>query len=177
MPLNPRFVFASSTIISLSGLLGALVSTVPAAAVPYDRLDQQCSPKFLGTHDCLEPMPVYSYHLGLQSNYSGEICVGLGDWEGQNKVVMEWDGLQTQLKLTGKAGVQQLLQPEQRAGRSSAIVIYSDQPIMPRIIEQDCGRGRNTSHVTVVAWPQDVTDANSVAQVPEEEEEAQASNL
>ncbi len=152
----------------LSGFLGWMAISSPAIAAPYDQLEQQCEPKFSGSHDCLEPVPAYSYHLGLRSNYSGEICVGLGDWEGKNKVVMEWDGLQTELQLTGKTGVNQLLQPEQREGRSSAIVVYSDQPIMPRIIEQDCGRDRNANHVTVVAWPQDTneTQQDSLAQLP-----------
>lgn len=175
MPLSARLSVAFSTTV-LSGFLGWIAMSSPAIAAPYDQLEQQCEPKFSGSHDCLDPVPAYSYHLGLQSNYGGEICVGLGDWEGENKVVMEWDGLQTELQLTGKAGVQQLLQPEQREGRSSAIVVYSDQPIMPRIIEQDCGRGRKTNRVTVVSWPQDSSDSNSVAQIPEEAG-AQTSNL
>lgn len=159
----------------LSGSLGLAAISSPAIATPYDQLAKQCNPKFSGTHDCLEPVPAYSYHLALQSNYSGDICIGLGNWEGENKVVMEWDGLQTEVKLTGKVGVQQLLQPEQREGRSSAIVVYSDQPIMPRIIERDCGRGRNAKQVTVMAWP-DATDASSVAQLSDGSD-SQASNL
>ncbi len=160
----------------LLGTLSWVTILAPAIAAPFDQLEQHCEPQSVGSHDCLDPVPAYSYHLGLQSDYDGDLCLNLGNWEGENKVVVEWDGLQTELSLVGKADVQQYLQPEQREGRSSAIVLYSDQPIMPRVAEQDCGRGRDTNHVTVVSWPQDATDSTSVAQVPEAGE-PQASNL
>ena len=161
-------LLTASSILFLSGSWGAAVTLAPATAAPYDQLEQSCKPKFAGTHDCLEPVPAYSYHLPLTSNYSGELCLGLGDWEGENKVVIEWDGLQTRLQLTGKAGVNHLLQPEKREGRSSAVVLYSDLPLMPNLVEQGCGKGRSTDAVTAVAWNDDMTEAEqgSLAQVP-----------
>ena len=138
-----------------------------AIAAPFDSFEQQCKPKSAGSHDCLDPMPAYSYHLGVRSNYKGDLCLNLGAWEGENKVVVEWDGLQTELQLTGKSGVQHYLQPEQRDGRSSAIVIYSNQLILPQIVAQGCGPKRELNQVTVVAWPQGEADASSVAQLPQ----------
>jgi len=142
-----------------------------AIAAPFDQLEQACKPKLAGTHACLESVPAYSYHLGIVSGYSGELCLELGDWEGDNQVVVEWDGLQTRLQLAGKAGVQQLLEPVQREGRSSAIVVYSNQPILPSVTAGSCGNGRNTHQVTAVSWPEEtLAENNDVAQLPEAEQ-------
>lgn len=169
MSFTSRFSIASS-IFFLFGLLSGAATLAPAAAAPFDQLEQSCKPKFAGTHDCLEPVPVYSYHLPVTSNYGGELCVELGDWEGENRVVVEWDSLQMRLELTGKPGVEHFLQTEKREGRSSAVVLYSDLPLMPEILEKGCGKGRSTEVVTAVAWP-DETDGieeeqGNLAQVP-----------
>lgn len=167
MPLASRVTTVSS-ILFLSGVVSGAATLAPANGAPYDQLEQSCDPKFVGTHDCLPPVPVYSYHLPLTSDYGGALCLDLGDWEGENQVVVEWDGLQTSLQLTGEAGVNRLLQPEKREGRSSAVVLYSDLPLMPKIAEQGCGNGRNTDAVTAVVWPKDGAEAETtnVAQVP-----------
>lgn len=161
-------VTTASSILFLSGILVGTATLAPAHATSFDQLEQSCKPKLAGTHDCLEPVPAYSYHLPLISNYSGELCLGLGNWEGENQVVVEWDGLQTRLQLVGKAGVNHLLQPAQREGRSTAVVLYSDLPLMPKIAKQSCGNGRSTDAVTAVAWPEDggETENRNVAQVP-----------
>ncbi len=162
-----RFTIASS-ILLLSGVLSGAATLAPAAASPYDQLEQSCKPKFAGTHDCLEAVPAYSYHLPVISNYDGELCMDLGEWEGENKVVVEWDGLQMKLELMGKAGVNHRLQPDKREGRSSAVVLYSDLPLMPQIVEQDCGKGRSSEVVTAVTWPEaGVVEKGNLAQVPE----------
>ena len=154
--------------ISLSGILGSIGAS-PAIAAPFDQLEQTCKPKSEGSHACLESVPAYSYHLGITSGYGGELCLELGSWEGKNNVVVEWDGLQARLQLTGKAGVRHLLEPSQRAGRSSAIVLYSEQPILPSIALGSCGSGQNSREVTAVSWPEEGGLENNIAQQPETE--------
>jgi hypothetical protein len=168
MSLNNRFLWGIYTVFLtglLTGLTGLNSMIRPAMGLPDDEsLMPGCKPKLAKTHACLEAMPLYSYNLPLSSDYSGELCVGLGAWEGQNAVVLEWDGLQTQLELVGQPGVKQLLQPAKRKGRSSGIVIYSDQPIMPQLLEQGCGKLEANHQITAVNWRQTVADELNSAQ-------------
>lgn len=127
-----------------------------AIARSYAQLEQSCTPRRANSHDCLEPMPTYSYHLALTSDYGADLCLNLGSWEGKNTVVIEWDGLQSRMELVGKVGTNHWIQPNRRQGRGSGIVIYSDQPIFPELSQAACVQGRQLGQVTAMDWPETV---------------------
>lgn len=173
-----HFVAVAFSPIILSILSVLPTSPAPAQTLPYEQLDRPCDPKNKGSHDCLEKLPKYSYHLALRSNYGEQLCISLGAWDGQNTIVLEWDGLQTKLNLDGKAGLAQFLEPAQRQGRSSGIVVYSNQPLMPELLSGRCSPAQPATQVTLAAWPESEAgddlarqnsqagDSNSVAARP-----------
>ncbi len=123
-------------------------------AQSLDDLAEKCTPKQKNTHDCLAPLPAYSYILALPSDYAHPLCLALGNWDGLNQLVVEWDGLQTPLQIQGKAGQTQLVQPAVRVGRGSGIVVYSHKPIFPDLIQGACSGAKTTAAaVTPMQWP------------------------
>ena len=154
------FLCLTAISVSLSSLLAG------AASAKSLEFKQSCKPELANTHSCLEELPSFSYNLILPSDYSQALCLSLGAWTGENRVVVEWDGLQISQSLSAQ-GEPQFLQPERRSGRSSGILLYSEQPIAPHLIQGSCAsserqskniskdasKGNASAIVTPLQWP------------------------
>lgn len=152
--------------------LGLPMGFVPGAiAEPYDSLEEFCSPRLARSSarnsahnsDCIDAAALYSYHLPLTSDYGADLCVGLGSWEGPNTIVLEWDGLQTKLEMTGQAKSDQWIQPKRRQGRGSSLVIYSEQPIFPQLSQSACSSQQSLGSVRAMDWSKSPEEGESVA--------------
>ncbi len=162
---SPSLTALALTVLSLSGF--SVLAAKEASATPWDNFDSPCTAKGENTHDCLEPLPTYSYHLALPSNYKQNLCVALGSWDGDNDVIVEWDGLQARHRISGEAQQQQMLQPEPRDGIGSGVIVYSQRPIFPDLLQGSCksSKGATDLAVTPSSWP--TPDKGNVATLRE----------
>lgn len=162
---SPSFTAIALTVFSLSGF--SFLAVKEASAAPWNHFDGACTAKGANTHDCLEPLPTYSYHLALPSNYQQNLCVDLGSWDGDNDVIVEWDGLQARHRITGKAQQRQMLQPEQRDGMGSGVIVYSQRPIFPDLLQGSCKSSKGATDLAVTPSPWPTPDQNNVATLRE----------
>jgi hypothetical protein len=116
---------------SLAGILGSLALAAPALAGPREVTVS-------------EDLPLYSYHLLVPVVAASDgFCIRLGQWSGSNRVKVEWSDRKALLNLESKPDqTQQLNVPAAVALSSSAIVLYSDQPILPTIGAGRCAGDR-----------------------------------
>ncbi len=107
---------------ALATILGGLALAGPAMAKPREVT-------------VAEDLPLYSYHLLVPVVAASEgLCIRLGQWSGSNRVKVEWADRKALLNLEAKPDqTQQLDVPGAVALSSSAIVLYSDQAILPTI--------------------------------------------
>jgi hypothetical protein len=112
---------------SLAAILGILAMAGPAMARPREVT-------------VAEDLPLYSYHLLVPVVAASDgLCIRLGQWSGSNRVKVEWSDRKALLNLESKPDqTQQLDVPAAVALSSSAIVLYSDQAILPTIEAGRC---------------------------------------
>jgi hypothetical protein len=112
---------------SLAAILGTLALAGPAMARPREVT-------------VAEDLPLYSYHLLVPVVAASDgLCIRLGQWSGSNRVKVEWSDRKALLNLESKPDqTQQLDVPAAVALSSSAIVLYSDQAILPTIEAGRC---------------------------------------
>jgi hypothetical protein len=111
----------------LAAILGILAMAGPAMARPREVT-------------VAEDLPLYSYHLLVPVVAASDgLCIRLGQWSGSNRVKVEWSDRKALLTLESKPDqTQQLDVPAAVALSSSAIVLYSDQAILPTIEAGRC---------------------------------------
>jgi hypothetical protein len=111
----------------LAAILGAVAMAGPAMARPREVT-------------VAEDLPLYSYHLLVPVVAAADgLCIRLGNWSGGNRVKVEWSDRKALLNLEAKPDqTQQLDVPAAVALASSAIVLYSDQAILPTIAAGRC---------------------------------------
>ena len=133
-------------------LKSSVIALAVFLSIPLGPTEAQaaCNPKRINTHDCLPTMPLYSYSLALPSDYKQALCLKLGSWQGVNAVVLEWDELQTKINIQGQSNKVQYLQPKLREGRGNALMVYSDQPILPELQFRACDR--EAGSLTIGQW-------------------------
>jgi hypothetical protein len=112
---------------SFAAILGTLALAGPAMARPREVT-------------VAEDLPLYSYHLLVPVVAASDgLCIRLGQWSGSNRVKVEWSDRKALLNLESKPDqTQQLDVPAAVALSSSAIVLYSDQAILPTIEAGRC---------------------------------------
>lgn len=156
-----RSVFASVAVFSIACL--PVFHASSARATNWDNFSRECTPKADKSHDCLAPLPTYSYHLALPSHYQQAICLSLGTWTGENDIIVEWDGLQARHTIQGQTTQQQQIQPALRQGLSSGVIVYSQQRIFPVLVQGNCPGGQPSSAVAItqLQWPAAAEDSVS----------------
>lgn len=118
-------------------ILGAIVAAVALA----------CPAMARPSRDVVVPedLPLYSYHLLVPVVAGDGLCIRLGNWSGSNRLKVEWSDRKALLNLESKPEqTQQLDVPGAIALSSTAIVLYSDQAILPTIGAGPCSGDRAT---------------------------------
>lgn len=95
----------------------------------------------------------YSTYVGVPSNYSGPICIRLGQWDGNASVLLETQKFYSETTIRNATRyMNQALLLNVNNSTGSTITVYSDRPVSPDLTTGLCQASTSSTKINSMNW-------------------------